>query len=431
MEALVKTGGFLMIFAAGVQALMLFLRVGMRRFRARRLDREFLKLLRELAVNEPESKGTPGDGTAPAWQGKRKFQIVWREYETPGEDICSFYLVPCDQKPIPMFRPGRFLTFELNIPGRKEPITRCYSLSDSPTQRRYYRITIKHMKRPPNAPDGAPDGLSSSHFHENMEVGNIIEAFAPAGSFHLDQGSSRPVVLIAGGVGITPLLSMLNWMAASGSKREIWLFYGVTSRSDHAMYEHFHALRQRMTNFRMVTFYAKPTRTCRLGIDYDVEGFVSVDHMRKVLTARNYEFYVCGPPPMMKKITEDLRTWGVPDQDVLTESFGGSAKPGAAKASAAEKRDMPADEVRKRLAITFAKSNKTVAWNRGSGSLLELAEESGIKARFACRAGNCGTCATVLAQGEVAYDEAPLKTPDPGSCLLCVARPKTNLVLDL
>ena len=89
--------------------------------------------------------------------------------------------------------------------------------------------------------------FSTTHLRE----GDIVQAYAPAGDFYIDQSSNRPVVLIAGGVGLTPMLSMLNWLVATRSDREIWLFYGARNRSDHAMYEHLDAA------------YAETARMCR------------------------------------------------------------------------------------------------------------------------------------------------------------------------
>ena len=428
MEALAKAGGLLMIATAGLQFTLLLYRVTVRRIKAARLDGEFLQLLKDLSANAATSSPTPGESNRPGWQGKRKFEIAWREFECPNGDICSFYLTPCDKKPLPIFRPGRFLTFELNIPGQSDPVMRCYSLSDSPNHRRYYRITVKKVPAPPKAPPGTPPGLSSNHFHDNMRVGDIVDVMAPAGDFYLDQNSSRPVVLIAGGVGITPLLSMLNWMSVSASKREVWLFYGVTNRNDHAMYEHFKSLRHTMPNFHMVTFYSTPTPSCRLGIDYDASGYVTVDSMKQLLRARNYKFYVCGPPPMMKIIMEGLQEWGVPQDEINTEAFGPASLSQADKPPSAAG---SADDAKQKLSITFSKSDKTVEWTPSAGTLLDLAEASGVKARFACRAGNCGTCSTAVSLGEVEYDQPPTKTPAEGSCLLCVARPKSDLTLDL
>ncbi len=117
-------------------------------------------------------------------------------------DICSFYLEPHDRRPLPSFMPGQYLTFRLNIPGQAKPVIRCYSLSDGP-KAEYFRVTIKKVGPPPGKADGKP-GLVSSHFHDQIEQGDIVDVKAPGGQFFLDPAEDTPAVLIGGGIGLTP-----------------------------------------------------------------------------------------------------------------------------------------------------------------------------------------------------------------------------------
>ena len=240
------------------------------------------------------------DRTELSWNGKRKFEIQKRVYENLAEDICSFYLVPHDHRPIPPFKPGQFLTFELPVPGQPQPVVRCYSLSDSPLHEDYYRVSIKKLGPHPNAPEGTPPGLSSNYFHDNLQVGEIVEVFAPAGEFYLNEESERPVILVAGGVGLTPVVSMLDTLVERGSNREILFFYGAGNRAEHAMYDHLKMVGRENSNVRVVVCYSHPTDKCVEGEDYDHKGFVSVDLIKTYVEANNYEFYICGPPPMME-----------------------------------------------------------------------------------------------------------------------------------
>ena len=356
-----------------------------------------------------------------AWEGLRKFRIAHKVAETP--DICSFYLVPHDHKPIPAFRPGQFLTFQLRIPGQSRPVTRCYSLSDSPLQRDYYRVTIKRLPPPPKEPN-APPGLVSSFFH-SLEEGTLVDVRAPAGNFWLDVHGSRPIVLIAGGVGLTPLIAMLNTICAGNLRRETWFFYGVRDRQDHAMYDHLQTLAREHENVRIVVAYAAPTATCVAGQDYAEKGFLSVDLFKRMLPSSNYEFYLCGPPPMMAVITEGLAQWGVPDSDVHFEAFGpasvkrpATAPPeGAAPTQAAAK-------------VGFARGGKAIDWTEKDGSILDLAEANGVAIESGCRAGNCGTCETAVREGKVRYLIETGFKPKDGSCLPCVAVPDGGVVID-
>ena len=104
---------------------------------------------------------------------------------SPGySQVCSFYLQPHDEKPIPGFDPGQFLTFQLNIPAQPKAVVRCYSLSDAPRPD-MYRVSIKRVPPPRDNPD-APPGLSSNHFHDNVKVGDILDVKEPSGRFFLD-----------------------------------------------------------------------------------------------------------------------------------------------------------------------------------------------------------------------------------------------------
>ena len=394
-----------------------------------RVDKEYLKRFEFHATRVLKKIKAKHDVLEPSWNGKRKFQIVRRILENQTGDICSFYLVPVDKRPLPQFRPGQFLTFEMPASGDAEPIVRCYSLSESPLEQRYYRISVKRLLAPPHAPPGTFPGLASNYFHDVLQEGEIIDIAAPAGEFCLHQRSPRPVVLIAGGVGITPLLSMLNWLVATKSQRDIWLFYGVRNRADHAMYDHLKDLQRDCPNLRLITFYSEPTEMCRQGVDYDVEGFVSVDIMKAVLRARNYEFYVCGPPPMMTMVMEGLAQWGVPEEDIMSEAFG----PASVKKPTLVVSNDPAvpQKAAEAFNIVFSRSNKTLQWTPEAGSILEFAEENGVQLRSGCRVGNCGTCVSKIAKGDVDYVRKPSKQLKANACLACIAKPKSDLVLDL
>jgi ferredoxin-NADP reductase len=159
------------------------------------------------------------------------FGLIARKLRTAPQSICSFYLVPEDKQPLPVFKPGQFLTFRLDVPapdGKAEQITRCYSLSDAP-HAGYYRVSIKRVPAP--AGSTYPPGRSSNYFHDHIQVGDQLQVRAPGGHFHIDR-SDAPVVLIGGGIGITPVLSMLNWCVAEQSGREVWLYYGVRNSSE-------------------------------------------------------------------------------------------------------------------------------------------------------------------------------------------------------
>ena len=135
-----------------------------------------------------------------------------------------------DGLPLLPFKAGQFLTFELPIAGRK--VVRCYSLSDRPDAKRY-RVTIKRMGSPADRPD-LPPGIASNYFHDKVHEGDVLRVKAPAGAFFIDPDATVPAVFIAGGIGITPMMSMVSWALAEQPGRTLHLFYGVRHGGEHA-----------------------------------------------------------------------------------------------------------------------------------------------------------------------------------------------------
>lgn len=383
-----------------------------------------IDLLRRRVEKETLQRQLERDMSTSTWSGARKFRIARKVME--GGDICSFYLVPHDGKAIPPFEPGQYLTFNLKLPDREKPLVRCYSLSDSPFQKDYYRVSIKRLDPPPKAPD-APPGLSSNFFHRELNEGDIVDVKAPAGAFYLDLSKHTPVVLIGGGVGLTPCVSMLNAICESGSQRETWFFYGVRNGRELVMREHLERLAAEFENVHLQFCYSDPSDEDVLGTDFHHAERVSVDLFKRVLPSNNYEYYMCGPPPMMESVTNDLREWGVPDAHVHFEAFGPASvkkKKPAADAAKTEAAPGPA------LEVVFARSGKTLSWDSSAESILEFAEANGIDLDYGCRAGSCGTCITAVKSGEVSYVDEPGALPEEGSCLACISVPKTSLTLD-
>lgn len=379
-------------------------------------------LLRNAVNTSSAHMRAERDRASLTWNGVRKYRIDRKQPE--GGGICSFYLKPHDGKEHPPFDPGQYLTFQLKVPGKDKPVIRCYSLSDSPLQRDYYRVSIKKVPPPRDRPD-LPPGLSSNFFHDQLEEGDILDVKAPSGKFFMDQTKHTPVVLIGGGVGLTPVLSMVNTITMSGSKRETHFFYGLRNKAEHVMKEHLEQLARDHENIHLHICYSNPDDDAVQGVDYQHPERVSVDLFKRVLPSNNYDFYICGPPPMMESLVKDLGEWGVPDGNVHFEAFGPAsvkkAKPKPAADAAA-----PAES----FEVEFAKSGKKVAWD-GSDSILEFAEANGIAMDSGCRAGNCGTCITAVKSGDVKYVEEPGAQPEAGSCLPCVSVPKSNLSLEV
>jgi len=386
------------------------------------------KRMAGLEVATPDgsySEGEATGGVAGPWRGARAFRVAKREAESPDGAICSFYLEAEDGGPLASFKPGQFLTFDLDIDGVAKPVTRCYSLSDAPGGERY-RVSIKRVTAPSDQPD-MPPGLSSNHFHGHVHEGDVLKVKAPSGHFYLERGTS-PVVLVAGGIGITPMISMLNDTLVHDPGREVWLFYGVGNSHEQAMKDHLECLAVRYPNFNLHVCYSRPLPGDELGRDYQHAGRVGVGLMRQTLSFQVYDFYICGPRAMMETVVPALDDWGVPDQHIHYEAFGPASisRPKRQKAGPTQEQEQEQGPIN----VTFGTSGKTLVWDPSCDSLLEFAEQNGVEIESGCRAGGCGTCQTTIANGEVSYNHSPDFDPEPGTCLVCVARPKRDVTLE-
>lgn len=363
--------------------------------------------------------------TVAAWSGFRAFRVDRKEMEDGAQSIASFYLVPEDKLPLPAFLPGQFLTFRLDVPtpdGSTAQVVRCYSLSDAP-RADHYRVSIKRVPAP--AGSSVPPGRSSNHFHDHVQVGSTLQVRAPGGHFYIDR-SDAPVVLVGGGIGITPVLSMLNWCLAEQPSREVWLFYGVRNRSEVIHAAHLAALAAAHPNFHLRLCFSNPSPGDQPGKDFHHHGRVDVALFRAELALRPYHFYICGPTPLMESLVTGLQAWGVPEARIHYEAFGPASIKQASSAAAPE----PGVAEHSDIVVTFAKSGKQLPWKPGMASLLDFAETHGVRVDSGCRAGSCGSCQTVIRSGEVTYGHAPDFDPEPGSCLLCTCTPKTSVVLE-
>ena len=363
-----------------------------------------------------------------AWPGWREFRVARREFEDTAQSQCSFYLEPVDGQPLPPFKPGQFLTFALDIDaaapgqaGAPRTVTRCYSLSDRP-EASHYRVTIKRVPAPADHPEFAP-GLSSGHFHDRVQVGDVLRVKAPSGHFHIDADAAVPVVLVGGGIGITPMMSMLRWCVAQQPQRAVHLYYGVRDSRDHAYKAVLEQIAATHPALRLHVAYSRPGVADVQERGFQHAGHVDVDLLRRTLPHGRHQFYVCGPAPMMATLVPALAAWGVPVADIHFEAFGPATVtlPGAAQDASAEAVD---------VAVRFARSGRTLHWDGQDANLLDFAERHGIAVESGCRSGGCGSCETRVVEGTVQYPHAPDHDVAAGHCLLCTGRPASALVLE-
>lgn len=361
-------------------------------------------------------------------EGFRPFRVERRV--TESETITSFYLVPADGKPLEIFLPGQFLTFRLNIPTQPKPVMRTYSLSDAPC-RDHYRVSIKREVAPPTIPD-APPGLSSNFFHDQVTPGTLLEVAPPRGKFHLDPESDRALVLLSAGVGLTPMVAMAGAVVQSRTKRQVWFIHGARNGREHAMGRHMRDLAERNDNLHVHIRYSRPRDTDVAGRDYDSAGRVDIATLKDILPFDNYEYYLCGPTPFMRSLYCGLVETGIAEARIHYEFFGpGSllceeaAPPSYTSSPTAE------GELTGVAQVTLARSGLTLPWDPAAGTILDLAERNGLNPDYSCRSGICQTCICALIEGEVDYLEEPLNPPEADRVLICVARPRGNVAIDI
>jgi len=386
------------------------------------LPPDWIRAFEEILASAGE-RGKKRKTPERAWKGFRNFIVDKKVPES--QTITSYYLVPEDGEPLPVYMPGQFLTFRLSIPGHPKPVIRNYSLSESPSHPEYYRVTIKREPHPEE-----PEVMSgSNYFHDLVEPGTRLQVAASRGDFFLNPQEETPVVLISGGVGLTPLISMLNAIVDSGKNRPTWFIHGTRNGIHHAMCKHMRRVAAENDNITVHIRYSQPRPEDVEGRDYDSIGHLNVDLLIELLPNKDMDFYLCGPPPFMNSMLKELWGWGVAESRIRFELFGPAALlQEGTRARRGKKKKTSEEEA---FEIAFSESGITAKWNPEYENLLEFAEDQGIFPDFSCRSGICHTCQYELMKGKVDYNFEPLDPPYPGQVLLCCARPRSNLVIEV
>lgn len=406
--------GSLSIAAASVR-IGVMLRRRLRRAAARRARREREANRFADAVEQAISRHFDESADLPAWDGWRRFEVRRKVVEAEG--VCSFYLRPSDSAELPAFVPGQYLRLRVPVESSEDGLIRCYSLSDRPRSD-HYRITVKRCLP---TTDGTPPGAGSAWLIDHVDVGHQLDVQAPIGRFCLTD-DQKPLVFLAGGIGVTPILSMLNHLVESRSSRDVWFFYGIRGSHEIVMPDHLRAIARSCPNIRIHLCYSDAGERTEIPGTTAHESMIDVDLLRRLLPLRPFEFYICGPDAMMDALTVGLQGWGVPPARIHTEFFG------ADSVSRATHHDhVPGDRA---VDVVFARSGQTVRWIEGDGSLLDLAQDHGIRMQSGCRNGHCGSCMTAVKSGRVRHICTPSLRMRKGSCLACIASPETDIVID-
>ncbi|MCR8980034.1 NO-inducible flavohemoprotein [Brevibacillus laterosporus] len=249
------------------------------------------------------------------WEGFRAFKVDRKVKES--DVITSFYLVPQDGEAIALFEPGQYVSVKVDIPGEENTHIRQYSLSDAPGKP-YYRISVKRE----DSKQDQPAGKVSVYLHEQVEQGDVLLLSAPAGDFVLDQKDDRPVVLISGGVGLTPLVSMLNTLVETNPNRQVTFIHAAQNGQVHAMREHVEELARQHSQLSVHWCYDNPTDLDRATKAFHKEGYVDLSTLEQMVPSKDASFYFCGPTPFMKALNQTLKEYQIAEADIHFEFFG-------------------------------------------------------------------------------------------------------------
>jgi nitric oxide dioxygenase len=247
--------------------------------------------------------------TEHGWNGFKPFRVARKVDES--EVIVSFYLVPADGGKVPSYKPGQYLT--VRVPdGAGGTTMRNYSLSSAPCPD-HFRISVK----------AEPGGAVSGFLHDLAE-GDILEVGPPCGEFFLDltEHHERPLVLLSAGVGITPVLAMLESVLTAQPEREVIFIHGALNGRTHAFRQRLRELVSSHPRLKLHVRYSEPDAKDRERDWHDSEGFIDAELIESVIPRRDCDYFFCGPKPFMSGIYRQLLAWGIPGSQVHFEFFG-------------------------------------------------------------------------------------------------------------
>ena len=273
---------------------------------------EAYDVLAQVLIDREQQVYAAQESAPGGWTGRRPFVVDRKVRES--EIVTSFYLKPQDRGPLPAFKPGQYVTVNIDHPTTPTS-PRNYSLSDGPDQE-HYRISVK---REP----GTPPGLISNYLHDHVNRGDVIQLGPPCGEFTLNLDEPlRPIVLISGGVGVTPMVSMLKALAHRRVDVPIYFIHGTRNSTTHALAAEVRAIASQRPNVRTHIRYSEPLPQDVADGRCDGVGTIDLGLLRDLLPQPDADYYICGPKPFMSCIYHGLQEWGVPQAQIHFEFFG-------------------------------------------------------------------------------------------------------------
>lgn len=354
------------------------------------------------------------------WKGKLKVSAIFNE--TPSSR--TFRLQNPQGGAIPFeFLPGQFLTYSAQIDAKT--VRRSYTIASSAAQTAYVETTIKRE-------DG---GVFSEYMHDEIKEGDLLDVMAPSGAFTFTGKEADSVVLIGGGVGITPLMATIRYLFDISWPGEVYLVYGAQTTEQFIFRDELEYLQRRMNNLHVAATMARAAGTAWMGS----EGQITAEFLaRSVPDLSKRRVHLCGPPGMMQALKKTLVELGVPPEQIKSEAFGpalGAVPPPGRtviKSGESEIKGGTPSIGPATASIRFAKSGKAAPLPPDK-SVLEVAESIGVSIDYSCRAGTCGICKTHLIEGSVTMEVQDALTEEDkaeGMILACQAKSVGNLVVE-
>jgi ferredoxin-NADP reductase/MOSC domain-containing protein YiiM len=360
----------------------------------------------------------PEAAAHPVSSGFRRLSVTAIDRES--EDVLSLTMQSAGGEPLPTALPGQYVVLRLQ-PAAGPAFFRSYSLS-GPASTERYRISVKIE----------PNGAAGTYLREHVRVGDTLDVSSPRGSFILQPGEG-PVVLLSGGIGVTPVLAMLHALAAARSTRPVLWLHAARDRQHHPFAAEARRLLLALAHGRSYVCYSRPGSSDKIGEDFDAAGRLSRSAFDAVALPHDADVYLCGPVRFMADMQEALTTSRVPPGRIHVEIFNGgpSMTPGVVAAPAAAPH-VPNDDANTGPVVSFARSGIAAHWKPSAyQSILELAEACGVPVRWSCRTGVCHNCESGLVSGAVSYEPEPLDPPAEGNLLVCCSQPVSDVVIDL
>lgn len=372
-----------------------------------------------LSLDSANSSERPNHG----WKGELRVAEIVQE----TLDVKTFRLVSPDGGPLPFeYLPGQFVNIQLEIAGKR--VNRSYTLASSPSRADHCELTIKRD----------PDGLASRYLHDEIQAGDRLKLSGPSGKFVFTGEGADSVLLIAGGVGITPLMSILRYLSDRNWPGDIYFLNVAKTEHDLIFRREIDDLRKRFPKLELCTTLTRCEETS--GWSGERGRLSEASLARFVPSIERTPVYLCGPNEMMDAAVKVLSALGVPAGRIHTEAFAGKKLPVAKAVASPEEPARVAANVPKPPApwplqiksIRFVRSNVQTE-SDSETTLLEAAEAASVSIPFECRSGFCGQCKTRLVMGTVRMDsEDALSTAEKSSGLVlaCQARATTSVEVD-